>query len=262
MSGKSILQISGFYKAVAGISEEDLPLCHAFMQTLMRCAAAVVGGAKPAALFLFSPARVHASRPQVYTLLRTLTPQFAAYGMTLMPVGVCNDRIALVLLRSDLIEKIVEDARCYAFLRERGFIRTAAQASISDAAQASISDAATTAVRVVATTPRAATTAPAATAAEVIRECRRRLVRYYLQKRNYEFPSHYEFPHEMGLLFGYPLEDVLGFIYKCPQTCCGPWCAYGDVQLACMRFALLKAAEKHYLSRFEAGQSIADLLAS
>ncbi|KXB33148.1 DUF3793 family protein [Atopobium deltae] len=85
-----------------------------------------------------------------------------------------------------------------------------------------------------------------------MRECRRRLVRYYLQKENAqrsrnaqrlrscEFPSHYEFPHEMGLLFGYPLEDVLGFIHKYLQTCCGPWCAYGDVHLRVCALRRLK----------------------
>lgn len=65
----------------------------------------------------------------------------------------------------------------------------------------------------------------------------------------------------MGLLFGYPLEDVLGFIHKYLQTCCGPWCAYGDVYTCVYGFAPLKTAEKHYLSRFEVGQPVADLLA-
>ena len=43
-----------------------------------------------------------------------------------------------------------------------------------------------------------------------------------------------DFPHEIGLFLGYPVEDVLGFVrhkgryYKC----CGYWKVYGDVEHA------------------------------
>ena len=38
-----------------------------------------------------------------------------------------------------------------------------------------------------------------------------------------------DFPHEIGVFLGYPLEDVVGFIRhrgKC-FTCCGCWKSYG-----------------------------------
>jgi hypothetical protein len=39
-----------------------------------------------------------------------------------------------------------------------------------------------------------------------------------------------DYPHEIGLFLGYPLEDVVGFIENRGRnfTCCGYWKAYGD----------------------------------
>lgn len=39
-----------------------------------------------------------------------------------------------------------------------------------------------------------------------------------------------EFPHEIGVFLGYPLEDVIGFIENHGQnfTCCGFWKSYSD----------------------------------
>ena len=46
--------------------------------------------------------------------------------------------------------------------------------------------------------------------------------------------SQSEFPHEIGIFLGYPLEDVKGFIRNCGQRCklCGVWKVYGDVERA------------------------------
>ena len=43
-----------------------------------------------------------------------------------------------------------------------------------------------------------------------------------------------DFPHEIGIFLGYPLEDVKGFIRNCGQRCklCGVWKVYGDVDKA------------------------------
>ena len=43
-----------------------------------------------------------------------------------------------------------------------------------------------------------------------------------------------DFPHEIGVFLGYPLEDVKGFINNCGQHCkyCGMWKVYGDVESA------------------------------
>ncbi|MCM1495603.1 MAG: DUF3793 family protein [Bacteroides sp.] len=43
-----------------------------------------------------------------------------------------------------------------------------------------------------------------------------------------------EFPHELGILLGYPLEDVLGFMENDGEnyTYCGYWKVYGDIEEA------------------------------
>jgi hypothetical protein len=47
-----------------------------------------------------------------------------------------------------------------------------------------------------------------------------------------------EFPHEIGLFLGYPVEDVLGFVKHKGQNykLCGYWKVYGDVEQAKLRF--------------------------
>jgi hypothetical protein len=44
--------------------------------------------------------------------------------------------------------------------------------------------------------------------------------------------DHLSFPHELGLLLGYPVEDVLGFIRNEGRNYlyCGYWKVYGDVE--------------------------------
>jgi hypothetical protein len=47
-----------------------------------------------------------------------------------------------------------------------------------------------------------------------------------------------EFPHEIGLFLGYPVEDVLGFVKHKGQNykLCGYWKVYGDVEQAKLSF--------------------------
>lgn len=48
-----------------------------------------------------------------------------------------------------------------------------------------------------------------------------------------------EFPHELGVLLGYPIEDVLGFMENRGEnyTYCGYWKVYGNIQQAKEQFA-------------------------
>jgi hypothetical protein len=67
-----------------------------------------------------------------------------------------------------------------------------------------------------------------------------------------------EFPHEVGLFLGYPVEDVLGFIACKGKDCklCGLWKVYGDVEKAKRQFAKFRRL-KLVLSDFvESGGSI------
>ena len=71
-----------------------------------------------------------------------------------------------------------------------------------------------------------------------------------------------EFPHEIGLFLGYPLEDVEGFIRNKGQgyTCCGHWKSYGDPAEARRRFAGYRACTETYRRRYDGGTPITQLI--
>lgn len=70
-----------------------------------------------------------------------------------------------------------------------------------------------------------------------------------------------QFPHEIGLFLGYPVEDVVGFIenraggYKLT----GYWKVYGDLEQAKRTFARYKKCTDVYCEQFAKGKSINQL---
>lgn len=73
-----------------------------------------------------------------------------------------------------------------------------------------------------------------------------------------------EFPHEIGVFLGYPLEDVVGFIKNRGQnyTCCGCWKAYGDPQAAQRRFDQYRRCTAICKDRLRQGALITQLIAA
>lgn len=72
-----------------------------------------------------------------------------------------------------------------------------------------------------------------------------------------------DFPHEIGVFLGYPLEDVVGFIRyqgKC-YTCSGCWKAYGNPAEAQARFDAYRRCTAECTKRFRQGVCIAGLAA-
>ncbi|MCD7764617.1 MAG: DUF3793 family protein [Lachnospiraceae bacterium] len=69
------------------------------------------------------------------------------------------------------------------------------------------------------------------------------------------------FPHEMGVLFGYPLNDVKGFIENGGQNFkrSGYWKVYDDVAYADRIFGLYESAKKTALRLCGQGWRIADI---
>lgn len=63
------------------------------------------------------------------------------------------------------------------------------------------------------------------------------------------------FPHEIGVLLGYPLEDVRGFIENGGRnyTCCGCWKAYGDPEAARRKFASYRRCTERYRENLRMG---------
>ena len=72
-----------------------------------------------------------------------------------------------------------------------------------------------------------------------------------------------DFPHEIGLFLGYPLEDVEGFIENRGRnyTCCGCWKAYGDPEKARIRFDAYRRCTAESRERFRRGAAITELIA-
>lgn len=70
-----------------------------------------------------------------------------------------------------------------------------------------------------------------------------------------------EFPHEMGLLFGYPLNDVRGFIENKGQNfkMSGYWKVYDDVAYAGRVFRLYEHVKKMVLDLCSQGLCIRDI---
>ena len=94
----------------------------------------------------------------------------------------------------------------------------------------------------------------------LMRQFRARLGAYYDAKaRGVVAPA---FPHELGLLFGYPLVDVVGYIRGERMTARGSWRAYGDPDEARARFRFLSDHEDGCKRRYADGQPLSALLAA
>lgn len=84
-----------------------------------------------------------------------------------------------------------------------------------------------------------------------------------LSMRYHAYMSHREeFPHELGLLLGYPLEDVLGFIENCGQNFlyAGYWKVYGNVEEAVALFARFEYAKEQLIRMVSRGMEIPEIL--
>lgn len=67
-----------------------------------------------------------------------------------------------------------------------------------------------------------------------------------------------EFPHEIGCFFGYPPEDVCGFIENKAKNCkcVGCWKVYGDAETAQRTFAKYRKCTEIYIEQLVKRKSI------
>lgn len=84
-----------------------------------------------------------------------------------------------------------------------------------------------------------------------------------LERLSGQFCLEEEYPHEIGVFLGYPLEDVVGFIRHRGRefTLSGCWKVYGDPQAARRRFDQYHRCAQRCRARFLAGTPIAALAA-
>ncbi len=70
------------------------------------------------------------------------------------------------------------------------------------------------------------------------------------------------FPHEIGVFLGYPLEDVIGFVENngANSLASGCWKVYANVEEAIECFARYKECARCFEERYEAGDSLESLM--
>lgn len=75
------------------------------------------------------------------------------------------------------------------------------------------------------------------------------------------FAAEGDFPHEIGLFLGYPIEDVEGFIEHGGKgcKCSGCWKVYGDVEKAQALFASYKECRRRLMVQWTRGASVSSL---
>ena len=71
-----------------------------------------------------------------------------------------------------------------------------------------------------------------------------------------------EFPHEIGVFLGYPLEDVVGFIHNNGKNfqLAGMWKVYGDREEAKKDLESIKNARTFILRLWNKGRSVRQLI--
>ena len=69
-----------------------------------------------------------------------------------------------------------------------------------------------------------------------------------------------DFPHEIGIFLGYPIEDVLGFVER-PHSCeyCGVWKVYKNAEEKKKLFARYKVCSERIIDMVRTGKQLAEI---
>ena len=92
--------------------------------------------------------------------------------------------------------------------------------------------------------------------------------------KSYQYPNTFElciqelkkrlntknFPHEIGVFLGYPLDDVIGFIEHKPYYLVGDWKVYQNVNEAKKQFDLFKQTKEKMLNQIHNGYELCEIL--
>jgi hypothetical protein len=223
MNGTGAMLVYGGAHHLEGCTERESRLCEAFADCLVSCASSVIAELRPAALFTFrltAKSRISMSYSEFRELARTYRSELQRRGITLELLGAQrHGRVTLLIYRPQLIDKLLGCSETRSFLEHQGY-------DSSDALR-------------------------------LMHQFAARLAWFYTTLEQGESVS--DFPHEIGLLFGYPLEDVIGFMSGARETCHGLWRSYGDQKTAQRRFATIRNAEKDRIERYRAGLPLYEL---
>lgn len=92
--------------------------------------------------------------------------------------------------------------------------------------------------------------------------------------KSYQYPNTFElciqelkkrlntknFPHEIGVFLGYPLDDVIGFIEHKPYYLVGDWKVYQNVNEAKKQFDVFKQAKEQMLNEIHNGYELSQII--
>lgn len=215
-----------------------------FVSCLIRHAGLVIVGLRPAALFGFSPrcwretSDARLTRRLSNQLFWTYAQLFDEYGVRLTWLARRANGQTMLAWRPSAVAEILEDEASRAFLHEQGLPVQSVEALMS----AMIG----------------------------------RLRAYYAGQDGRDQqcgghsgcpvqssqPSQPVFPHEVGLVLGYPLEDVCGFMADGGRgaVATGRWKVYGDVDSARQRFDELERAERRLKQLYAEGTPMREFL--
>ena len=220
-------------------SAPQTTICDQFYPCIVRNAACVLGGTKPAALFNFTPrapqpgARQPAAvaRDELDEAIRTMAGAFNARyegsGLRVDVLFVTTGRALLLVNRPSEIDALLDDSAVAGYLTSAGYATGSREQLV-----ASMRD------RVLA----CERTHADGGCANCPGSC---------------------FPHEVGLLLGYPLEDVRGFIEHRGRGAhaVGPWKVYGDPAEARRRWDSMRECRKTIIWNYANGTPFEALIA-
>ena len=92
--------------------------------------------------------------------------------------------------------------------------------------------------------------------------------------KSYQYPNTFElciqelkkrlntknFPHEIGVFLGYPLDDVIGFIEHKPYYLVGDWKVYQNVNETKKQFDLFKQTKEKMLNQIHNGYELCEII--
>lgn len=216
-----------------------MPIEEQFCQCVVRHAACVLAGIKPAALFNFIPRRPEECvgcscgrlcdaqvRRQAGLQALCFTRRFGARGVRCDVLTVGRSRALMLISRTAGLARLIGQPDVAAFLAQAGL----------DAAG-----------------PR-----------QLVRSLRIKMAGFEgcraAQACGEEAPT---FPHEVGVVLGYPLPDVLAFIAHDgkDELACGVWKAYSDPQGAQACWQAMRACRAQALHRYRQGAALEELIA-
>ena len=198
---------------------------HTFEKKLVRHCAPTLAGVKASNLFNCSALGEHVflSKEHHRTIVDRAQSKMRKGGVVLS-ILVQRDSGALVFVyRPCALRTILQHGPSRLFLQERGYDTSSPEACIES--------------------------------------LRRRFKEFDCRKMGNPGCARCDFPHEVGLLLGYPFEDVMGFIDNDGQgdKCTGTWKVYGNELRAKSAFSCYKHHTRRLSELFSQGASIGEL---